>query len=74
MSSDVMRLDFGQEQYPSEADQVISPSPRIRRAAHYMTAMGLWRPLGGPVAPGPVPSFSYNNCMLCADCFPTLDK
>ena len=74
MSSEVMRLAFGQEQYPSEAVQAISPSPRVRRAAHYMSAMGLWSPPGGPGAPGPVSSSSCNNCMLCADCFPTLDK
>ena len=32
MSSEVMQLAFG----------------RVRRAAHYMTAMGLWRPTDGP--------------------------
>ena len=52
MSSEVMRLVFGQEQFPSVAVQAISPSPRICRAAHYMAAMGLWRPPGGPVLPG----------------------
>ena len=39
MSSEVMRLAFGQEQYPSAAIQDVSPSPLVRRAAHYMTAM-----------------------------------
>ena len=71
MSSEVMRLAFGQEQYPSAAVQVVSPSPP---AAHYMTAMGLWRPLGGPGAPGPLPTSSCNNCMLCENCFPDLGK
>ena len=46
MSSEVMRLAFGQEQYPSAAIQAMSPSPRARWAAHYMAAMGLWRPPG----------------------------
>ena len=74
MSSEVMRLAFGQEQYPSAAIQAVSPSPRVRRAAHYMTAMGLWCPMGGPGTPGPLPISSCNNCMLCEDCFPKLDK
>ena len=46
MSSELMRLAFGQELYPSEAIQSVAPSPRARRAAHYMAAMGLWRPHG----------------------------
>ena len=73
MSSEVMRLAFGQEQYHSTAIQAMLPSPRVCRAAHYMTAMGLWRPTGGPGAPGPLPISSCNNCMLCEDCFPKLD-
>ena len=36
MSSEVMRLAFGHEPYPSEAIQSVAPSPRVRRAAHYM--------------------------------------
>ena len=59
MSSEVMRLAFGQEQYPSEAIQSVAPSPRARRVAHNMAAMGLWRPPGSPAAPGPLPT-----CML----------
>ena len=74
MSSEVMRLAFGQEQFPSVAIQAISPLPRVRRAAHYMAAMGLWRPPGGPGAPEPIPTSSCNNCMQCANCFPTMDK
>ena len=30
MSSEVMRLTFGQEQYPSAAVQAVSPSPCVR--------------------------------------------
>ena len=52
MSSEVRWLAFGQEQYPWAAVQAVSPFPRVRRAAHYMTAMGLWRPTGGPAIPG----------------------
>ena len=74
MSSEVMRLAFGQEQFPSVAIQAISPLPHIRRAAHYMAAMGLWRPPGCPGTPGPVPTSSCNNSMQCINCFPTMDK
>ena len=73
MSSEVLRLTFGQEGFPSFAVQAISPSPRVHRAAHYMAAMGLWRPPGGPGVPGPVSVSSYNNCMKCKECFPNLD-
>ena len=48
MSSEVMRLAFGREQYPADAMQAVLPSSRVRRAAHYMTAMGLWRPTDSP--------------------------
>ena len=74
MSSEVMRLAFGQEQYPSEAIQSVAPSPRARRAAHYMAAMGLWRPPGSPGAPRPMPTSSSNECMLCGNCFLDLSK
>ena len=40
MSSEVLRLAFVQEVFPSVAVQAISPSPRVHRAAHYMAAMG----------------------------------
>ena len=74
MSSEVMRLAFGHEPYPSEVIQSVAPSPRVRRAAHYMAAMGLWRPPGSQGAPGPLPTSSCNACMMCADCFPDLRK
>ena len=74
MSSEVMRLAFGQEQYPSAAVQAVSPSPRVHRATHYMMAMGLWRLPGGPGAPGPLLTSSCKTCMLCEDCFPDLGK
>ena len=44
ISSKVMSLAFDQEQYLSAAVQAMSSSPRVRRAAHYTMAMGLWRP------------------------------
>ena len=69
MSSEVMWLAFGRERFPSDAVLAVSPSPRVRCAAHYMAAMGLWRPPGDPGAPGPVPS---STCVRCTECFPEL--
>ena len=46
------------------------PSYRVRRAAHYMTAMGLWRPPITPEIRGPLPLATCNACMSCSDCFP----
>ena len=45
-----------------------------RRAAHYMAAMGLWRPPCTQGIPGPLPSSSCNACMTCSDCFADLPK
>ena len=72
MSSEVMRLAFGQERFPSDAVHVVSPAPCIRRAAYLMAAMGLWRPPGGLGAPGPVSISSCGYCMSCSACFPDL--
>ena len=47
-SSDVMWAVRGRQAFPTDAMKQVMPSYRVRRAAHYMTAMGLWRP---PVAP-----------------------
>ena len=32
------------EPFPSDAVQNVAPTHRVRRAVHYMAAMGLWRP------------------------------
>ena len=37
-------MAFDREPFPAEAVQFVAPSHRVRRAAHYMAAMGLWRP------------------------------
>ena len=74
MSSEVMRVAFAREPFPTEAVQAVVPSHHVRQAAHYMVAMGLWRPPGTPGVPGPLPSSSCNECMMCADCFPDLPK
>ena len=72
MSSEVMQLAFTHEPFPSEAVQSVAPSHRVRRAAHYMSAMGLWRPPITQGAPGPLLTSSCNACMMCSDCFPDL--
>ena len=72
MASEVMRVAFDREPFPSEAVQYVTPSHRVRRVAHYMAAMGLWRLPSNPGVPGPLPSSSCNTCMSCSDCFPNI--
>ena len=74
MSSEVMQVAFVYEPFPTEAVQSAAPSHRVRRAAHYMAAMGLWRPPSTQGVPGPLPSSSCNACMMCSDCFPDIPK
>ena len=40
-SSDVLRAIHGRRPFPANAMQQVMPSYRVRRAAHYMMAMGL---------------------------------
>ena len=61
-ASEVMRVVYEKEPFPTEAVNFVTPG-RVRRAAHYVTAMGMWRPTGRPVLPGPLP-------VSCEDCFP----
>ena len=68
MASEVMHVAFGREPFPSEAVQY------VRRAAHYMAAMGLRCPPSSPGVPGPLPSSQRNKCMSCSDCFPDIPK
>ena len=70
-SSKVMRVAFGRAPFPADAMQQVVQSYRVRRAAHYMAAMGLWRPPSSRVR-GPLPSATYNACLSCSDCFPDL--
>ena len=69
-ASEVMRVVYNKEPFPTEAVNFVTPGRRVRRAADYMAAMGLWRPTGGPVLPGPLPVSSCNSYMSCEDCFP----
>ena len=69
-ASEVMRTIHDREPFPTEAVDLVTPGRQVRRAAHYMAAMGLWRPTSAPVIPGPVSASSCNSCMACDDCFP----
>ena len=69
-ASEVMRTVYEREPFPTTAVDLVTPGRRIRRAAHYMAAMGLWRPTSAPVFPGPISVSSCNSCMTCEDCFP----
>ena len=68
MSSEVMRVAFAHKPFPTEAVQSMAPSHLVRRAAHYMAAMGLWRPPSTPGVPGPLTLSSCSASMMCSDC------
>ena len=71
-SSEVMRVTFGRAPFPADAMQQVVPSYRVRRAAHYMAAMGLWHPPSSQGVWGTLPLATCNACMSCSDCFPDL--
>ena len=52
MSSEMMSIGVGHVVFPAEEVAKLSMTPRVQRAAKYMTAMGLW-----PVA--------CASCMRC---------
>ena len=71
--SEVMRTVYDREPFPTSAVDLVTlgrRGRRVRRAAHYMAAMCLWRPTSAPVFPGPISASSCNSCMACNDCFP----
>ena len=69
-SANVMGAVRGHQPFPTHAMQHALPSCRVRRAAHYMTAMGLWPPPVAPGIRGPLPVETCTTCMSCRDCFP----
>ena len=73
-SSGVMRAVHGRQPFPTDAMQHVMPSYRVRRAAHYMTAMGLWCPPVAPEIRGPLPVATCNVCMSCSECFPDVPQ
>ena len=74
MSSEVMRVSFDQEPFPSDAVQNVALAHHFRRVAHYMATMRLWRPPSTQGIHRPLPSSSCNACMSCTDCFPDLPQ
>ena len=69
-SSDVLRAVHGCQPFPVEVIQQVIPSYRVRRAAHYMMAMGLWRPPVAAEIAALLPGASCNACTSCRDCCP----
>ena len=69
-SSDVLRAVHCRQPFPATAIQQVMPSYRVCRVAHYVMAMGLWRPPVDTDIRGPLPSASCNAYTSCQDCFP----
>ena len=70
VSTEVMRLAFGPELFPSEKVDAQALVPRVHRTAQQMSAMGLWCPPLGPGVPRPMPVSSHNDCLSGACCLP----
>ena len=70
MSFSMMALGLDRSVFPGAEVDALSPAPRARRAAPYMSAMGLWRPQENPSAPRLAPTPSCNLCRNCKHCFP----
>ena len=62
MSFSMMALGLDRSVFPGAEVEALSPAPRARRAAPYMSAMGLWLPQENPTAPRPAPTPSCNLC------------
>ena len=73
-SANVMGAIRGHQPFPTQAMQHALPTGGVRRAAHYMTAMGLWRP---PMESGmqrTLPGASSEACMSYGNCFPEMPQ
>ena len=73
-SSDVLLAVHGRQPFPSSAVQQVMPSYRVRRAAHYMMALGLWGPPVDTVIRTPMSSVTCNACTSCQDCCPRVPR
>ena len=73
-SSDVLLAVHGRQAFPSSAVQHVMPSSRVRRVAHYMMAMVLWRPPVETVIRTPMSSVACNACTSCQDCCPRVPR
>ena len=70
----LQQLIHDRRPFPTDAMHQVVPSYRVRRAAHYMTAMGLLRPPTTPEIRGLLPLATCNACMSCSDCFPDVPQ
>ena len=73
-ASDVLLAVHGRQAFPSSALQQVIPSYRVRRASHYMSAMGLWRPPVETVSRTTMSSITCNTCTSCQDCCPRVPR
>ena len=65
-ASEVMLAVHDRAPFPMRAVDFVKPGRRVRRAAHYMAAMGLWRPTGAPVFRYPLAKSRVENHCLPA--------
>ena len=73
-SSDVLLAAHGRQPFPSSAIQQAMPSYGVRRAAHYMMALGLWCPPVETFSRTPMSSLACNPCTSCQDCCPRVPR
>ena len=64
-SSDVLLAANGRQPFPSSAIQQAMPSYGVRRVAHYMMAMGLWRPPVETFSRTPMSSLARTAVLEC---------
>ena len=69
MSAEMLSIGVDHVVFPVDEVDRLSVMPRAQRAAKYMSAMGLWRPLSGADTPGPLPVSTCTSCMQCESCF-----
>ena len=73
-SANVMGAVRGHQPFPTQAMRHALPTGGVRRAGHYMTAMGLWRP---PIVSGMqrmLPGAEFEACMSYGNCFPEMPQ
>ena len=73
-SANVMGAVRGHQPFPTQAMQHALPSGGVVRAAHYMMAMGLWRPPIAPGIQGSLPVAACEACMSSGVCFPEMPQ
>ena len=73
-SANVMGAVRGHQPFLTQAMQHALPSGGVVRAAHYMMAMGLWRPPIPPGIQGSIPAAACKACMSSGVCFPEMPQ